>query len=395
MDKATFYFDFNATTPVDREVLQIMLPYFSGNFGNPSSFHQSGVSASAALREARKQVALLLGAAEDSEIIFTSGGTESNNMAIFSALRTTGKTRIVTTSVEHSSIRKLCKQLEKDGFEIVELPVKSSGMLDLENLDSVLSDQTALVSVMAANNETGVVFPIQEIGFKLRERGILFHVDAVQAVGKIPFDLKNTPVDFLSLSAHKFYGPKGVGALYARKGARFQPFIFGGSQERGRRAGTENVPGIAGLGAACRILFAKMSSEIERVRALRDSFESIVMEEIPGTIINGASVRRIPNTSSLRFEGVDSEALLICLDRSGIFASSGSACMSGSREPSHVLKAMALSDEEANMAVRFSFGRYTTRDEIGVLIAALSENIARLRSLDASGAHRHETVVNS
>lgn len=386
----TYYFDFNATTPVASEVLESMKPYLTQHFGNPSSLHHLGRIAARALRSAREEVASLLGAAEENEIVFTSGGTESNNAAIRSALISSGnRKKIVTSAVEHSSIGKLCRQLEKEGYPVSWVGVDSNGSLNLEELRHSLTEDTAVVSLMLANNETGVLFPIEKIGAMVKERGISFHVDAVQAVGKFPFILKKCPVDFVSLSAHKFYGPKGVGALYVKQGASFRPLIFGGSQERGRRAGTENVAGVVGIGTASRLVQKDLAQECQRLAQLRDRFEQKICQTIAGVNINGGESERLSNTSNLHVENADGEALLLILDQKGICASSGSACMSGSREPSHVLKAMGFSDEEANASLRFSFGRFTKDSEVDAAIPILEEAVRHLRSIDKKEQHPH------
>jgi cysteine desulfurase len=386
----SYYFDYNATTPVAPEVFEAMKPFLTEHFGNPSSLHHLGRVSAQALREARRNVASLLGAYEESEVIFTSGGTESNNAALRSALvLSPGKKKVVTSAVEHSSVFKLCCQLEKEGYRVQWLGVDSQGGLDWNELRSALTEDTAVVSLMTANNETGVLFPVEKVGEMVKERGILLHVDAVQAVGKFSIDLKKSSIDFLSLSAHKFYGPKGIGALYVRKAARFQPLIFGGVQERGRRAGTENVPGIVGLGAACQLVQKDLAEEIHKPALLRDKFEEKIFEKNSGVFVNGHKTQRLQNTSNLRFEKVDGEALLFALDQKGICASSGSACMSGSQEPSRVLKAMGLSDEEANSSLRFSFGRYTTDAEIEEGVKVLTETVARLRTIPLGEQHSH------
>lgn len=391
----TFYFDYNATTLVAPEVLQEMGPYFRQNFANPSSLHHLGRQAARALREARKQAASLIGASDDNEIIFTSGGTESNNTALRSALSLCpDKKQIVISHVEHSSIYKHCLELERQGFQIDFIHVDSDGCLDLNEVRGLVSDNTAIVSIMLANNETGVIFPIEEISKIIKEKGILFHVDAVQAAGKLSIDfLKNGCVDFLSIAAHKFYGPKGIGALYIRNKTPFRPLIFGGSQERGRRAGTENPAGIAGMGAACRLVRNDLAEERERLTRLRDEFEKKVSQANKAVTINGGKSFRLSNTSNLRFEGVDGEALLFALDQKGICASSGSACMSGSRDPSHVLKAMGLSDDDANSSLRFSFGRWSTESEIEEAVPILTETVDHLRSIDFEKQHRHPVGV--
>lgn len=383
-----YYFDYNATTPLAPEVLREMEPYLTRHFGNPSSFYQLGRAANRALRQARKLTASLLGAADDNEIIFTSGGTESNNTAIRSALSISGKKQILTSAVEHSSVRNVAGQLRKEGYQITEIGVDAQGRLNLEQLREAVSDQTAVISLMMANNETGVIFPVEEAGKIAKEKGIFFHVDAVQAAGKIPLHLKDSAVDFLSVSAHKFYGPKGVGVLYVKKGTGFSPLISGGSQERGRRAGTENVPGIVGLGAASEWIQKELREEPARLKKLQVEFETAIRSRISGVTVSGERADRLPNTSHLRWEGIEAETLLIALDQREIYASSGSACMSGSRRPSHVLKAMGCTDEAAASAVRFSFGKYTTEKEIQFLAEELSRLVTHLRSGNGK-SHAH------
>jgi len=379
----TYYFDNNATTPVSERVWQTMEPFLKSEYGNPSSLHHRGRAPAKALREARIQVAQLLGAADDREILFTSCGSESNNTAILSCLSTNpSKKQFVTSSVEHSSIRKLGRNLSGQGYDVVEVGVSTQGFLLMDELKRVISDQTAVVSLMLANNETGALFPIDEIGSLLRERGILFHVDAVQAVGKYSLNVKSSPIDFLSLSAHKLYGPKGVGALYVRQGVPFKSFVVGGGQERGRRAGTENVAGIAGLGAACELALSDLPQEIDRLKKLRALFEDSLGEKVPGIEINGDLYRRLPTTRNVRFPGVDAEALMMALDQKGICVSSGSACMSGSHEPSHVLKAMGLSDEEANSSIRFSFGRFTSEQDIREVVPMIRETLDYFKEVE-------------
>lgn len=388
-----YYFDYNATTPLAPEVLKEIEPYLTRHFGNPSSFYQLGRVTHRALRDARRRVASLLGTPDETEIVFTSGGTESNNAAIRSALFLSGpKRQVITSAVEHSSVRNLARQLQKEGYQITEIGVDGQGCLNLEELKEAVSDQTAVVSLMMANNETGVVFPIEEVGKITKEKGIFFHVDAVQAAGKIPLHLKDSAIDFLSLSAHKFYGPKGIGALYVRKGTPFSPLIFGGSQERGRRAGTENVPGIVGLGVASELAEKKLPEETVRLRRWQAEFESAIRSRLSGVTVSGELAERLPNTSHLRFEGIEAETLLIALDQKGIYASSGSACMSGSRQPSHVLKAMGCTDDEASSAVRFSFGRHTTDQEIQFLVDELSRLVTRLGSSGQPHSHSFENL---
>lgn len=372
----SYYCDYNATTPVAESVIEKMVPFLSEHWGNPSSVHHLARIPARAVREARVKVARLIGATRDSEIIFTSCGSESNNAAIRSAVNADPERReIITSAVEHSATLKCCRQLAKEGFIVHEIGVSQQGFLNFDELRRKISGKTALVTMMLANNETGVLFPIEEIGAMCREYGALFHVDAVQAVGKYVLNVKDMPVDYLSISAHKLYGPKGVGALYVREGVFYKNLIFGGGQERSRRAGTENVAGIAGLGAACDLAMTDLEAEIARLKSLRDEFEDIVMRENIGVTVNGDRHRRLPTTSNLQFAGIDSEALMMALDQRGICCSAGSACMSGSVEPSHVLKAMAFSDDEANSSIRFSFGRYTQASDIPEITKIIRETL--------------------
>lgn len=391
--KRNIYLDHNATSPLRPSVYEAMIPFWKKSFGNPSSLHTAGTRTAREIRRAREEVAAFLGARKESEILFTSGGTESNNTVLRSALFT-GKNRreMVTSAVEHSSILKTARALAEEGVQMAYLSVNSEGHLDREEVRRVITDQTALVSLMAANNETGVMFPVLEIGEEVRAKGILFHVDAVQAAGKIPLSLKDRPIDFLSLSAHKFGGPKGTGALYVREGTPFHPLLFGGAQERGRRAGTENVPGIIGLGAACRELRKSVEQESRRMAELRDYFEKEILQKIPRTFTNGDPKTRIPNTSNLTFEGVDAEALLILLDEEGVYASSGSACLSGSHEPSPVLKAMGLSPGRAKNSIRVSFGGSNTREEVEETVIVLIQLVNRLREIELKDQHPHSVI---
>ena len=385
-----YYFDYNATTPVAESVLQAMLPYFREHYGNPSSLHSRGRGAAKAVREARKSVAAIIGAQDEKEVIFTGCGTESNNTAIRSALAAyPEKRQVITSAVEHSSIRKLARQLQKEGYEIREIGVSAQGFLNIDELRRYLSADTAVVSLMLANNETGVLFPIEEIGRFVKERGALFHVDAVQAAGKHRLNVSQSSIDYMSLSAHKLYGPKGVGALYVREGVPFQPIFCGGAQERGRRAGTENVAGVVGFGEACKLALSDLNEEILRLKSLRRLFEESLCEGLGGAVVNGDLTRRIPTTSNLRFPGMDGEALMMALDQRGICASSGSACLSGSSEPSHVLKAMGLTDEEANASLRFSFGRFKTEEDIRGAVEIIRETLQYFRELDS------KSILNS
>ena len=374
------YLDNNATTRIDDDVLAAMLPYLSIYYGNPSSMHTFGGQVGRAVRQARTQVASLLGA-EDSEIIFTSCGTEGDNAAILAALKAQpNKKHIITTEVEHPAILNLCRRLEKDGYTVTYLSVNDKGQLDLDELEASLTGNTAVVSVMYANNETGVIFPIEQIGQIVKEYGALFHVDAVQAVGKIPLNMKTSTIDLLTLSGHKIHAPKGIGALYVRKGVRFRPLLIGGHQERGRRGGTENVAGIVALGEAAKLAQQHLTGVIWEQR-LRDKLEQGILNSIPNTVINGDPVNRLPNTTNIGFKYIEGEAILLSLDQFGICASSGSACTSGSLEPSHVLRALGLPYSVLHGSIRFSLSRYTTEQEIDRVLEVLPSIINRLREL--------------
>ncbi len=362
--QAMYYFDHNATTPVAPEVLEAMLPYFTEKFGNPSSLYSLGKQAAEALEQAREKVARLINA-DPSEIIFTGCGTESDNAAILSALRTTGRRHIVTTQVEHSAIHNLVDDLEIRGYGVTQLPVASDGTLDPAKVAEAIRPDTAIVSIMWANNETGVLFPIEEIAAICKEKNVLFHTDAVQAVGKIPIDVSRVPVHFLSLSAHKIYAPKGVGALYVRRGTPFRPSQIGGAQEQGRRGGTENVPGIVGFGKAAEMAANRFSQEIPHLSTLRDHFEALILKAIPEARINGNREHRLPNTSNITFPNeISGEAMLLRLSLQGVALSAGSACTAGSVHPSHVLTAMGLSPAAAKSSLRFSFGHNQAMSEI-------------------------------
>jgi cysteine desulfurase len=373
--------DNNATTQVAPEVLEEMLPYFSEFYGNPSSMHTFGGMVEQKIVEARERLARLLGASPE-EIIFTSCGTESDNTGIRAAiLSNPDKKHIVTSRVEHPAIKNLFEYLAKNGYRVTFVPVDRKGLLDLDYLYKNLSEDTAIVSLMWANNESGVIFPIEEIGKVLKEKGIVFHTDAVQAVGKIPIDLKNVNVDMLSLSGHKLHGPKGIGALYVRKGTKFSPFLIGGHQEKGRRGGTENAASIIGLGKASELAARNISSENIRVKKLRDKLESEILNRISNAMINGDREHRLPNTTSIAFEFVEGESILLMMDEYGICASSGSACTSGSLEPSHVLRAMGVPFTAAHGSVRFSLSIYNTEEEVDFIIEKLPPIIERLREL--------------
>lgn len=375
-----YYFDNNATTQVAPEVLEAMLPFLKDNWGNPSSAYSFGHELGRHLDQARAKVAALLNA-EPRELIFTSCGTESINTALESALATRPERRhIVTTVVEHSATLKFCAWLQKQGYEITFLPVNQAGALDLRELETALRSDTALVSVMYANNETGVLFPISEISAICQAKGVLCHTDAVQAAGKIKLDVKELGVDFLSLSGHKLYAPKGVGVLYIRRHTKFQPYVIGGGQERGRRGGTENVAGIIAFGRAAELALSRLSSGATRVRALRDKLETGILERIPDTIRNGPAEPRLPNTTNLSFRGVEAEGILLLLDQAGVCASSGSACTTGSLDPSHVLTAMGCSATRARASVRLSLGFYNTQAEVKYVLDRLPPIIDQLRA---------------
>ncbi|MBU3758886.1 MAG: aminotransferase class V-fold PLP-dependent enzyme [Candidatus Omnitrophica bacterium] len=392
----SFYCDYNATTPLAEEVFHAMEPYLKNHFGNPSSLHHLGRGPAKALREARSQLAALIGASDEREVIFTSCGSESNNAAVFAALAAApNKKRIITSAVEHSSIRKLFKHLGKQGYEVFEIGVSAQGFLLMDELKRALNAETAVVSLMLGNNETGVLFPVDEIGTAVKSAGAFFHVDAVQAVGKQKLCVKNSPIDFLSASAHKLYGPKGVGALYVKSGTPFQSYLIGGGQERGRRAGTENVAGIVGFGAACRLALSDLDDEILRLRKLRQVFETAVCGQNRGVTVNGDLNRRLPTSSNLRFAGIDGEALMMALDQKGVCASSGSACLSGSPEPSHVLKAMGLTDEEANSSLRFSFGRFFSEQDALDVAGIIRETLEYFRSLERGAAAGYSGKVEA
>jgi cysteine desulfurase len=375
-----YYFDNNATTRVAPEVVEAMLPFLREQWGNPSSVYGFGRQLRKPLEAAREKVAALINA-EPREIIFTSGGTESNNAAIHSALVTQSQKRhVLTTAVEHSANLKLCEHLKKTGFEVTLLPVDAEGRIDLHLLEKSIRPDTAIVSAMWANNETGVLFPIQEIAAICRSKEVLFHTDAVQAPGKLKINVNEVSVDFLSLSAHKLYAPKGMGALYVKRGVKYQPYVIGGGQELGRRGGTENVAGIIGFGCAAELAMARVEEVNTRVQALRDKLEGGILKSIPGVMCNGAREERLPNTSNLSFEGLEAEGILLSLDELGICASSGSACTSGTLDPSHVLMAMGCSMARARGSIRFSLGIYNTAAEVDFVLEKLPAMIAKLRA---------------
>jgi cysteine desulfurase len=379
------YLDNNATTRVDDAVFEEMRPYFTELYGNPSSMHFFGGQVQKKVDEARGRVARLLGALPE-EIIFTACGTESDNTAIRSALEAFPEKRhVITTRVEHPAVLTMCRNLVKKGYRVSEIGVDSAGRLDLDDLKRTIDDETAIVSVMWANNETGVVFPVEEVGVIAKERGALFHTDAVQAVGKIPLNMAASTVDMLAISGHKLHAPKGIGALYLRKGTPFRPFMVGGHQEKNRRAGTEATSSIIALGKACELAAHWMDDENTRVKAMRDRLEAELLRLIPAARINGGGAERLPNTVSIAFEYVEGEAILLLLSEKGICASSGSACTSGSLEPSHVLRAMGVPFTCAHGSIRFSLSRFTTDAEIDAVIREMPPIIQRLREISPFG----------
>jgi cysteine desulfurase len=377
------YLDHNATTPVLPVVVDAMAAALREEFGNPSSVHHFGQRAKAVIDHARSAVAALLGG-DPSEIVFTSGGTEADNFAIrgtAEALEPSGRRHLIGTTIEHEAVINTLKALGKRGWEITLLPVGETGIVSPDALKAALRNDTALVSVMHANNEIGTIQPIAELARLARERGAHFHTDAVQTAGKIPIDVKALGVDLLSISAHKFYGPKGVGAIWIRRGLRLLPIMTGGKHERNRRAGTENVAGIAGMGAAAEVARAKMTEESARVGMLRDSLEAGILKTVPGTVVNGALSPRVPNTTNISFDRIEAESLLIALDLEGIAVSTGSACSSGTLEPSHVLKAMGFPPHRTQNSIRFSLGAATSKADVDRVIAVLPGIVEKLRNL--------------
>jgi cysteine desulfurase len=376
------YFDNNATTQVDPEVLQQMLPYLQDQYGNPSSAYSFGKRAATAVNLAREQVADLL-RCEPSEIVFTSCGTESDNSAIQSALLLDrDRKHLVTSRVEHSAIIKQAEALARRGYEVTWLDVDSDGLIELDELEKAIRDDTAIVSLMWANNETGVLFPIAEAAEICRSKGTVFHTDAVQAVGKIDIDLRQLPINFLSLSGHKLHAPKGVAALYINRKTRFTPYLIGGGQENKKRGGTENTASIVALGKAAEIASSALQDEKTRVKALRDRFEQGLLGTVPSVQVNGHRTHRLPNTSNLAIEGIDSEGMLMLLDQKGICCSAGSACTAGSLEPSHVLRAMGYSSERARGSLRFSFSRFNSEAEIDQALHIIPNAVEKLRSMN-------------
>lgn len=383
---AEIYFDNNATTRLAPEAFEAMQPYLTEFYGNPSSIHHFGSRVGKKIQEAREQIAVFLGASDPIEIVFTSCGTEGDNAAIRAMLEARPEKRhIVTTQVEHPAVTALCQHLEKQGYRITWLGVDEEGMLDLDEFKDSLTDDTALVSIMYANNETGVLFPIDAIGEIVKARGIPFHVDAVQAAGKVPLDLKKSLVDLLTISAHKFHGPKGIGALYVKRGITFHPLLIGGHQERNRRGGTENVAGIIGMAKAAAVALGSLAEEAEQIKKLRNQLEQSLLDSCPGCRVNGHRQRRLPNTLNVSFEFIEGEAVLVLLDQYGICASTGSACTAGSVEPSHVLWAMGVPSNWIQGAVRFSLSRYNTEEEVRFVSQKVPLIVQRLRGLSALG----------
>jgi cysteine desulfurase len=389
-DPMRIYFDHNATTPVDPAVVEAVSRVLAGEFGNASSVHHFGQRAKAVLDEARSAVAALVGA-EASEIVFTSGGTESDNFAlrgVADAVEPTGRRHLIASSIEHEAVLNTLKALARRGWRTTLLPVDASGIVHPDALADALADDTAIVSVMHANNEIGTVQPIAALAQLAHARGALFHTDAVQSVGKVPVDVGALGVDLLSLSAHKFNGPKGAGALWIKRGARVTAILTGGKHERNRRAGTENVPAIAGLGVAARLAAAKLTAEAARLAALRNRLEDAILSAVPGTTINGAREPRVPNTTNISFDAVEAESLLIALDLEGIAVSTGSACSSGTLEPSHVLRAMGLPSPRTQNSIRLSLGAGNTEAEVDFLVSKLPPIVDKLRSLTRVAARR-------
>jgi len=379
--KETVYLDNNATTMVPPEVIDAMLPFLGSRYGNPSSMHDFGGDVSDDVEQARDSVRRMLGADNDYEIVFTSGATESDNLAIMGTLGYhKDKRHVITTRVEHPAVLNLCRQLERQGYRVTYVPVDARGNLDLHYLFEAVDDDTAIVSVMYANNETGVIFPVEQIGSFLKERGIPFHVDGVQAVGKIPVDVNKINCDYFAISGHKFHAPKGTGALYVRRGTRMRPMQHGGHQERGRRPGTLNVPGIVAMGKAADLAMEHLDGE-DHVAVLRDTLEKGLLRRFPNASLNGDPALRVPNTTNIGFEFVEGEAILLYLNEKGIAASSGSACSSGSLEPSHVLRAMGVPFTSAHGSIRYSLSRYTTEKEIDYTLSVMPEVIEKLLEL--------------
>jgi len=391
------YLDYNATTPVEPEVFDSMLPYFSAEFGNAASIHTFGQKARAAVEIAREQVAALIGA-RAKEIVFTSGGTESDNHAIFGIISASSPTsrsapHVVTTLIEHEAVLNACQALEKQGVAVTYLSVDRQGLIDLDQLQRALRTETVLITVMHANNELGTLQPLEEIGRIAKEADVYFHTDAVQSAGKVAIDVNGFQLDLLSISGHKLYAPKGIGALYIRGGTRLRQFLFGGHHQRGFRPGTENVPGIVGLGKAAEMARKSLAEEPKRISALRDRLEQGLQQRVPDSRVNSGGAPRTPNTTNLVFPGVEGEALLIALDLKGLACSTGAACSSGAVEPSHVLTAIGLPAEEARASLRFSLGRHTTKADIDFALEVVPSAVAQLRRL--SPTYQKEAAVRT
>ena len=380
------YLDYNSTTPVDRAVLDAMLPYFADNFGNASSIHSSGQRGRSAVDAARDSVAALI-AAKTAEIVFTSGGTEADNLALFGSVAASNHSRkhIITTAIEHLAVLNAAQALEKQGIDVTYVPVGASGIVDPQDIRRALRPETILISVMHANNELGTIQPIEEIGRIAAEADVYFHCDAVQSAGKLPLDVNRLGVDLLSISAHKIYGPKGVGALYVRAGTPLEPQFHGGHHERDRRPGTENVPGIVGFGKAAELASMRLTTDSARIESLRDRLEEMLVSSLASVRVNGDRSRRVPNTTNLAFTAAGGEALVIALDLRGVACSTGAACSSGAVEPSHVLLAIGLSPDEARSSLRFSLGRTTTAAEIDRAADIIPPTVERLRALSPRG----------
>lgn len=377
------YLDNNATTRMRAEVLEAMLPYYKDIYGNASSIHAFGRAARIAIDQARAKVAALIGAASPEEVIFTSGGTEADNFAIKGvahALKAKGN-HIITSSIEHHAVLNTCKFLEKEGYKVTYLPVDKDGIVDLEALKKAITDKTILITIMYANNEVGTIEPVEEIGKIAREKGVYFHTDAVQAAGKIPFEVKNMPIDLLSISAHKINGPKGMGALYIRKGTKITPMFQGGHHEMGKRAGTENVSGIVGFGKAVELAKKELSEEAKKLTELRDYLHKGITSQVKFVTLNGHPTKRLPNTLNIRFKYLEGESIILNLDMEGVAVSTGSACTSGSLEPSHVLTAMGVDPAETQGSIRFSLGIDTTKEDMDYVLKVLPPIISRLRDM--------------
>ena|ERR1700723_412419 len=405
------YLDYNATTPMAPEVLEAMLPYFSERFANASSIHSQGQRARMAVEDARDSVARLIGA-KPAEIVFTSGGTEADNLAIFGAVAAAaeksaarnakekekegaaaGPGHVITSAIEHSAVRSACQKLERDGIDVTYVPVEADGIVDPGEIRRALRPETVLISIMHANNELGTIQPIEAIAEIAREAGVTFHTDAVQSAGKLPLDVKRLGVDLLSLSAHKIYGPKGTGALYVKSGTQLHPMFYGGSHERGKRPGTENVPGIVGLGRAAESARALLDESTTRIAAMRDRFEETILETIPDCVVNGNREKRVANTTNITFEGAEAESLVIALDLRGVACATGAACSSGAVEPSHVLMAIGRTPEEGRSSIRFSLGRDTVDAEIDFALRAIPVAVEKLREM--SPKYKKSEVIPS